>query len=411
MAPKSKLNLKIEYVPIGSIKPYKGNAKLHPQEQIDQIKRSIELMGFNDPIAIWKNGEIIEGHGRLIAAQQIGMETVPIIRLDDLTDEQRRSYALIHNKLTMNSGFDAEVLALELAEIDEIDMESFSFLPYDLFAESKVPQTEDEMLEQKKREFEERMKAGELSEDSEEYQEFLAKFEAKKTTDDCYTPPKVYYAVADYVAKKYGLKKTSFVRPFVPGGDYEHFNYPKGCAVVDNPPFSILAEILNFYKKNGIKFFLFAPALTLFSSSSSAASALCTGVGITYENGALVNTSFLTNLEPEELRFRSAPELYAAVKQANEENLKTQRKEIPKYSYPLEVVTAPMLTSYSRYGIEFSVNRDESYQISALDSQKESKKTVFGKGYLISARKKAEREKAERWELSDREIEIISSLR
>lgn len=403
------MKLKIEYAPIDSIKPYAGNAKLHPQEQIDQIKRSIELMGFDDPIAVWKNSEIIEGHGRMIAAQQLGMDTVPIIRLDDLTDEQRRSYALIHNKLTMNSGFDAEVLAFELSEIGEIDMESFSFLPDDLFAESKVPQTEDEMLEQKKREFEERMKAGELSEDSEEYQEFLAKFEAKKTTDDCYTPPKVYDAVADYVAKKYELKKTSFVRPFVPGGDYEHFDYKKGCVVVDNPPFSILAEILNFYNKNGIKFFLFAPALTLFSSSSS--SALCTGVGITYENGALVSTSFLTNLEHEEVRFRSAPELYRAVRDANEENLKATRRETPKYSYPLEVVTAPMLTAYSRYGIEFSVNRDESYQISALDSQKATKKAVFGKGYLISARKKAEREKAERWELSEREIEIISSLR
>lgn len=64
-------------------------------------------MGFDDPIAIWKNGEIIEGHGRLIAAQQLEMKTVPIIRLDDLTDEQRRAYALIHNKLTMNSGFDS----------------------------------------------------------------------------------------------------------------------------------------------------------------------------------------------------------------------------------------------------------------------------------------------------------------
>lgn len=124
---KNKTKLKIEYVPIETIKPYAGNAKLHPQEQIDQIKKSIELMGFDDPIAIWKNGEIIEGHGRLIAAQQLGMATVPIIRLDDLTDEQRRSYALIHNKLTMNSGFDAEVLELELAEISTIDMSAFSF--------------------------------------------------------------------------------------------------------------------------------------------------------------------------------------------------------------------------------------------------------------------------------------------
>jgi ParB-like chromosome segregation protein Spo0J len=120
-------NLKIEYVAIDSIKPYEGNAKLHPDEQIEQIKKSIELMGFNDPIAVWKNGEIIEGHGRLIAAQQLGMKKVPIIRLDDLTDEQRRAYALIHNRLTMNSDFDIETLNIELAEIDGIDMAAFSF--------------------------------------------------------------------------------------------------------------------------------------------------------------------------------------------------------------------------------------------------------------------------------------------
>jgi len=124
------MKLKIEYVPIDSIKPYAGNAKLHPQEQIDQIKRSIELMGFDDPIAVWKNGEVIEGHGRLIAAQQLGMDKVPIIRLDDLTDEQRRAYALIHNKLTMNTGFDIETLDLELAEIHEINMGNFDFRIY-----------------------------------------------------------------------------------------------------------------------------------------------------------------------------------------------------------------------------------------------------------------------------------------
>lgn len=130
------MKLKIEYVPIDSIKPYAGNAKLHPQEQIDQIKKSIELMGFDDPIAVWKNGEIIEGHGRLIAAQQLEMKTVPIIRLDDLTDEQRRAYALIHNKVTMNSGFDMEVLTLELAEIQTFDMESFDFGAYNQSPES-----------------------------------------------------------------------------------------------------------------------------------------------------------------------------------------------------------------------------------------------------------------------------------
>ena len=118
--------LKIEYVPIDSIKPYKNNAKLHPDEQVEQICNSIRETGFNDPIGVWHD-EIVEGHGRLLAAEKLGMKEVPIIRLDDLTDEQRRAYMLAHNKLTMNSGFDIELLDMELAEIETIDMTLLGF--------------------------------------------------------------------------------------------------------------------------------------------------------------------------------------------------------------------------------------------------------------------------------------------
>ena len=83
--------LRIEYVPAAQLKPYANNAKIHTDEQIDQICRSIREFGMNDPIAVWKNNEIIEGHGRLLACQKLGLETVPVIRLDSLTDEQRRS--------------------------------------------------------------------------------------------------------------------------------------------------------------------------------------------------------------------------------------------------------------------------------------------------------------------------------
>ena len=120
-------SLRIEYIPIEDIKPYENNAKLHPQEQIQQIKNSIHEFGFDDPIAIWKDNIIIEGHGRLIAAQELGYKEIPVIRLDDLTDEQRRAYTLVHNKLTMNSGFDIEMLNIELGGIDGIDMSDFGF--------------------------------------------------------------------------------------------------------------------------------------------------------------------------------------------------------------------------------------------------------------------------------------------
>lgn len=120
-------SLKIEYIPIEDIKPYENNAKLHPQEQIQQIKNSILEFGFDDPIAIWKDNIIIEGHGRLIAAQELGYKEIPVIRLDDLTDEQRRAYTLVHNQLTMNSGFDIEMLNIELGGIESIDMSNFGF--------------------------------------------------------------------------------------------------------------------------------------------------------------------------------------------------------------------------------------------------------------------------------------------
>ena len=116
------MKLKIEYVDINSIKPYEHNAKKHPDEQIEQIKKSIEQFGMNDPIAVWNN-EIVEGHGRYEALRQIG-GTIPIIRLDELSDEQRKAYALVHNKLTMNSDFDFSVLEEELNNLD-IDLSEF----------------------------------------------------------------------------------------------------------------------------------------------------------------------------------------------------------------------------------------------------------------------------------------------
>lgn len=118
--------LAIEYVSIDSIKPYEGNAKEHPQEQIEQIKKSIEEFGNIDPIGVWHN-EIVEGHGRYAALKELGVDNIPIIRLDDLTDEQRKAYTLIHNQLTMNTGFDVEALESELASISDIDMGEYGF--------------------------------------------------------------------------------------------------------------------------------------------------------------------------------------------------------------------------------------------------------------------------------------------
>ena len=114
-------------LPIEELNPYENNAKLHPKEQIDQIVRSMEEFGNNDPIAIDENNGIIEGHGRLLALKQMGEKEVPVIRLKHLTDEQKRAYILAHNQLTLNTGFDEEILAAELESIVGIDMADFGF--------------------------------------------------------------------------------------------------------------------------------------------------------------------------------------------------------------------------------------------------------------------------------------------
>lgn len=119
--------LKIEYIAISELSEYSGNAKLHPKKQVEQIAESIKEFGFNDPIAIDENGTIIEGHGRVLAAGLLGMDSLPVIRLDGLTDEQKRAYTLVHNQLTMNSGFDLKTLEIELQGIQQIDMEKFDF--------------------------------------------------------------------------------------------------------------------------------------------------------------------------------------------------------------------------------------------------------------------------------------------
>lgn len=119
--------MKIELMSIEDITPYSNNAKEHPKEQIEQIKKSIQDYGNNDPIAIDKDNVIIEGHGRFIALKELGYKEVEVIKLGHLTDEQQKAYRLIHNKLTMNSDFNLEMLESELATLQSFDMQEFGF--------------------------------------------------------------------------------------------------------------------------------------------------------------------------------------------------------------------------------------------------------------------------------------------
>ena len=245
----------------------------------------------------------------------------------------------------------------------------------------------------------------------ETYEEFTAKFEPKRTTDDCYTPPEVYDCVLRWAHREYGFDLAKVARPFYPGGDYEREEYPQGCTVVANPPFSILSKIVKHYQERGVGFFLFAPTLTCMGIRNCCK--VVTGVGVTYANGASVNTSFVTNLDPAQAR--SAPDLRSELDAAIERLRREKAKALPKYEYPDEVLTAPMLARYSKYGIDFRVGPQECSFTRALDAQRVQNKAIYGSGYLISERAAAERAAAERaaaerFALSPRERDVIASL-
>lgn len=119
--------LKVETIEIDKLKPYEKNAKRHTKKQIEQIKKSIKDFGFNDPIAIDENNMIIEGHGRYEALKQLDYKEVDCIRLNNLTEQQKKAYILAHNKLNMQTGFDDEILLNELDSITDFKMDDFGF--------------------------------------------------------------------------------------------------------------------------------------------------------------------------------------------------------------------------------------------------------------------------------------------
>ena len=252
-----------------------------------------------------------------------------------------------------------------------------------------------------------------------DYGEFTEKFKLKLTTDDCYTPVEVYEAVLGWLREKVDIEGCNIVRPFCPGGDYEAYDYKEDDVVVDNPPFSILARILRFYQGRGIRFFLFGPQLTLFSSSSSSLTYIPCACTVEYANGAKVNTGFISNLFGDVFAM-SAPDLRKRIKEAQEKARSEASASLPKYEYPPEVLTSSMLGYLSTHGVEFKVMRDEvsPVPLSALASQKAVGKAIFGKGWLISEKKAAEKKAAEKkaaenvivWELSNVEREAVRRI-
>lgn len=242
-----------------------------------------------------------------------------------------------------------------------------------------------------------------------DYEDFVDKFKPKKSTDDCYTPPIVYDAVLDWARRHLDIAGRPVVRPFYPGGDYEHYDYPTGCIVIDNPPFSIFAKIVDFYNKHGINYLLFAPGLT---SMRADCTLVACGSSVTYENGARVNTSFATNMLGDCLCC-TAPELYLALDSV-EKQMRPHRN-LRKLSFPCNVLRVSSLNTMSKAGIDFRIGNDEGCVVAKACEFNE-----FGYSTLLSDKATerkltaeklaAEKLAAEKLELNARSLELIAKL-
>ena len=252
------------------------------------------------------------------------------------------------------------------------------------------------------------------------YEGFVEKFEAKKTTDDCYTPPAIYKIVLDYVAERYDLTGKRILRPFYPDGDYQAIKYGPEDVVIDNPPFSIITQICRYYIARGVPFFLFAPHLTLFSAGLDCTH-IVAGCNVVYENGAIVKTSFLSNMMAELLVIGS-PELFEKVEHINQ----GAKPKKPKYEYPANILTVSQVGYMVERGVPFEVSKRSAKHYRQMDAQKQHGKTLFGSGFIISDAAAAEKAAAEKaaaekaaaekenviiWPLSKREREIIKGLK
>ena len=373
---------RVRYMRVDDLVPYEDNPRRNDQA-VDAVAASIREFGFRNPILVDESNVIIAGHTRCKAAKRLGLEEVPVLVVDGLTPEQVAAYRLADNKTAELAEWDSELLAQELDGLADLDMSAFGFTERDM--ERATGGVDFSNLDAMS------------GEGDDGYDEFVDKFKPKKTTDDCYTPPEVYEVIHDWACKEYGIDPAKVVRPFYPGGDYERFDYSGGKVVVDNPPFSILSKIVRFYLDNGIPFFLFCPSLTALGSASTCMDCchVLTYCDVEYENGAVVHTSFVTSYE-EGIVARTAPDLTRLVNDKVAELRHEKARNLPKYEYPCEVLTAAMLSNMAKAGVELKVPASQCVRIGRLDAQEESGSAIYGGGLLVSERIAAERKEAER---------------
>ena len=365
---------------IKGIKPYEKNPRKN-DAAVDAVANSITEFGFQNPIIVDKDMTIIAGHTRWKAAKKLGMKEVPVIIASDLTEGQARAFRLVDNRTNELADWDWEML---IDEIDNIELD-LSEMGFTLTEDGDIDFENLEKL------------AGEKDEN---YEAFVDKFKPKHTTDDCFTPPAVYEAVKSWVIKHYGLPEdVTIIRPFYPGGDYQNESYPDGCLVLDNPPFSIMAEIVRFYSEKRISFFLFAQSTTLFQHISLINTVLV-GCSITYENGASIPTGFITNLGDSKVTISAELNDLLAEAQPSE------AIEVGAYDWPDNIISGALTGRLAKYGTNMDIKN-----VVAKKTVGESKQAIFGGGALVSDKTaeklKAEKLKAEKLKAEKEKVPII----
>lgn len=334
---------------------------------------------------------VFAGNLRLKACKESNVKTAPVVVYFPETDEDRET---VKRRAALDNGsfgsWDYDALANEWDDLPLVDLGIPAWEPEQDWTKTGL--------------------SSEGREGSEGYDEFVDKFEQKLTTDDCYTPPAVYDIIRDFVDREVApLKGREIVRPFVPGGDYERYNYPENCVVLDNPPFSLYSKIVRFYLEKGIDFFLFGPSLTLFVSNADACFVVA-NIPIKYENGAVVSTGFVTNMVPGIRIWVEHTMRDAVIK------LQDDAADLTAYELPNEVVTSARLGKITSRGAELKLAAKDCFYVHDLDGMKEAGKGLYGGGYLLSAAAAAETIKAMeqketvKIQLSDRERAICEKL-
>ena len=391
------LPMSVVEVNAGQLQGLPANPREIRDEKFEKLKANIQkypellecrsLMVYPMP-----NGKhiIIGGNMRYRAMLELGYTEVPCVIIPAETPvEKLGAYTILDN-----NGFgkwDWDLLANEWSDWNMEDLG----LDWEFAGFGEMRKDINDRTDWKK------------GESNDEYNEFVDKFKPKLTTDDCYTPPVVFEAVVSWVKEEYGIdEKTEIVRPFFPGGDYEHHNYPKGCVVIDNPPFSIMAQIIDFYQERAIRFFLFCDMRTGGTTAirRDGVTFIATNSAVTYENGASVNTAFVTNMTPE-LAIRTAPELKGRIAEA--QKVENEQKKIIHHE---STVVIARLMAIS--GVDYELKRDD---IVTFNNCSKTVKNIYGAfglvGELKAAElKAAELKAAERVELEPMDFEIIKML-